>query len=81
MQPSGVGIAVLLVISLVFPSQSKRLGFAQLRTCKRDNAVWNDLGTHSQDNQVPIFVLFDVFGKIYCYIFRWIPERKSKHYR
>lgn len=53
----------------------------QLRTCKRDNAVWNDLGTHSQDNQVPIFVLFDVFGKIYRYIFRWIPQRKSKHYR
>ena len=83
---------LLRLLVFAFPSSSSFRWFPrrnqnawdlhQLRTCKRDNAVWNYFRTRFQDNQVPVLFLIDVFGKIYCYIsVRWIPERKSKHYR
>ena len=43
-------------------------------TYKRDSVVWNDFRTRFQDNQVPFFVLFGEFVKIYRYIYSGFPK-------
>ena len=46
----------------------------KLCTYDRDDAVWNDFRTHFQDKQVPFFVFFGVFVKIYRYIYAGFPK-------
>ena len=49
--------------------------------------MWNDFRTHFQDNQIPSFVLFGEFVKIYRYIYSGFPEgntivsKRSKFFR
>ena len=49
-----------------------------MRSCVRDNTVWNDFKTNFQDNEGPFPILFGVFVRIFRYTplqeIRWLAD-------